>query len=1414
MNQLPVSTSSRSQTHIFRRALPYVILLLLPLLIFAPVTLGRNTLLPADALYTSEPFRSAALPGIERPHNPLLADLVLENYPWQRFIVESVRAGNLPLWDPFLFAGHPFFANGQHSALYPLSLVFHLFPLPRAYGIFIALQLGLAGIWMYLLGRTLGARRLGAFLAGITFQFSGFLVVSVVHPMIVAAASWLPLLLALTELTIQRRSFLKQGQSMLPWAILGAVALGLQLLAGHAEITYFTLLVLAAFAAWRLCYTALTTPRAQWRAEVLSPAAGLLLMVALGLGLGAVQYIPLYEVVRTSFRQGAVTLEQVLSWAYPKRRILTFLVPNFFGNPTHTTLRDLFTGQLLHATVNAQGEHIGAFDWGIKNYVEGGAYLGLLPLLLALLAVFKSARRREGEKARRRKSENLKCWLLRPYTPFFTALALFSLGCIFGTPLYAIVYALPLLSQSHSPFRWVFPLTVAVAALVALGTNVVTEKREGEEARERKSEKAKRQEDENTQHATRNTQYISRLLLFDTAPNTVSILAALAIWGGLLLLGGLWASRLAFDRIEPFVERVFWSLAQAPSAFPDARAFYSYEFPWIQRAALLLIASGIVLRVSRCPIYLPRRLGRRPVWELLAIIVLLVDLAGFGHGFNPQVEPSLLETTPPVVEFLRQDTGLWRFSTFDPHGHKIFNANTGMYFDFQDARGYDSLFTAQYARYMSWIEPQGELPYNRIAPFTQFSSLDSPLTDLLNVKYIVTDVEIPLPKYREVYRDDALRVYENLTVTPRAFSLPQSATLVVPDVEAVGAAIQQYDPRFYAIVEESPEGWGQPLIPEAAEPQAQAVVAYEGNQVVVEARVTEDSWLILGDAYFPGWKAFARPRGDSEDAETEVAIARIAGNFRGVQLAPGDWTVRFKYSPDSVKFGAFFSFLAGMVLLFLAIVWTWRRIYREKEERSTVQRVAKNSLAPILLTLFNRAVDFAFAALMLRILGPANAGDYYYAITIFGWFEILTNFGLDAYLTREVARHRDRGNRYLFNTTAVRLGLSVIGIPLLAGFIALRQNLIAAPASEQVIVAILLLYAGLVPGSISKGLTSFFYAYEKAEYPAAVSTVSTLLKVTLGALALLAGWGIVGLAGVSIAVSLATLGVLGVSAQRLFFRPQWEPDGALCREMLGESWPLMLNHLLATLFFKVDVFLLQAAQGSFTVGLYSTGYKYLDALNVIPAMFTMALFPVISRQAQQDREGLLRFYRLGVKLLVSLALPAAAVAALAGRELVLVLGGQEYLPGAMTALQLMVWSMPIGWINSLTQYVLIALDQQRYLTRAFLIGFSFNLIANLLFIPRYGYRASAVIHIFSELALLIPFAIGMRRQLGHIGWWGIVGKPLVAAAAMGSAAWLLLPLGRGWALLGALLVYPLVAWRVGLLAPEERAMLTPLLKRA
>ena len=112
-----------------RKSLPdlgaVILLLLLPLLLFAPVALGHKTLLPADNLFLNEPYRSAAAEmEVGYPHNHLVSDMILENYPWKRLILDAIHDRELPLWDPYIFAGHPFLANGQHSALYPLSLVF------------------------------------------------------------------------------------------------------------------------------------------------------------------------------------------------------------------------------------------------------------------------------------------------------------------------------------------------------------------------------------------------------------------------------------------------------------------------------------------------------------------------------------------------------------------------------------------------------------------------------------------------------------------------------------------------------------------------------------------------------------------------------------------------------------------------------------------------------------------------------------------------------------------------------------------------------------------------------------------------------------------------------------------------------------------------------------------------------------------------------------------------------------------------------------------------------------------------------------------------------------------------------------------------------------------------------------------
>jgi O-antigen/teichoic acid export membrane protein len=1378
-----------------------VLLLLLPLLLYAPVALGSKTLLPADILFLDEPYRGATNElGVEYPQNHLVADTILENYVWKQFILESIRNRELPLWDPYIFAGHPFLANGQHSALYPLSIVFYVLPLWRAYGVFTWLQLGLAGVFAYLLARVLSIRRLGGLIAGITFQFSGFMVASsAAHPMVIAGASWLPFILAMVELVVQQRPALGQRPATLPWALLGAIGLGCQMLVGHAENTGFVLLVTGAYAAWRLTHSLTRSLGAEGGRKkavqsLTRPALWLVVMLALGLSLGAVQFVPMAEVISTSFRGGeaAASLQDVLGWAYPKRRLIAFAIPHFFGSPAHHGYFDLFTWQWAPAQTFRNGRYI---DWGIKNYVEGGAYLGLLPLFLAAVAVLTDPR---ANKPTNRLVNWLADWLRHPHIPFFTLLALFSLGCMFGTPLYALIYALPSLEQSHSPFRWVFPLTLCVAVLTGFGIEAVTR------SRERYLQEA---------DGRRQSPIFSLLLL--RAPFSLeTLLAALAFWGGLATLIGLTLSRVFFVQIEPLVERLFLSLAKAPEAFPGHRAFYSYEFQWVALFGLLLTATGIVLRVSRCPIHV----RRWPVWEFLAVGVLVVDFVAWGAGFAPAVEPALLDYVPPVVEFLRQDTSLWRYATFTPVDPetgdllttRTMNANVGTLYGLQSVDGYDSLFTDQYRDYMALIEPQGETPYNRIASFHRESSLYSPLTDLLNVKYVITEVEIDSYKYAPVYEDDAVRVYENLGVMPRAFTLPASATLVTDDF---AAAVQTYDPRSYVIVEPGISD----LQSQAQQPAgalSQSVITYTINEVSVDAEIGEPSWLVLADSYFPGWKAFVRPQGMGEEAETETGIYRVNGTFRGVMLGTGAWTVRFKYSPDSVKIGAFASFIAGMTAVFLVGLYLWRFFYREEDNASTVKRVAKNSIAPIILNLFIKAIDFGFGMLMARLLGPGGIGRYVWAAQVYFWFDTIANFGLDMYVMREVPRDRTRARLILVNTTVLRL-LLLLGIaPAVWVFLEGWQTL-TAPLEAETVWTLVLLCVGLLPFTLANSLTALFRAYEKHEFPAAVQTATAIIKVMLGALALIGGLGIVGLAGTVILTNVATLVILATLAWRYIWPdlPR-DPSGIswpLQRTMLVESWPVMASMLLQILFPSMNVLLLKPLQGDEAIGWYEAGYKWVNTLHIIPAFFVPAIFPVTARQAAQDRTGLRQSYCLSVKLLTMLVLPAAVLITLLARFLVGILSGPAFLPHGAIALQILVWSAVFGWINSLTNYVLIALDRQRQVMLASAARVAFTVVANLLFVAKFSYVASAGIIIGGELLLFILFYADLRRHLGPVGWGKLLWRTALAALLMGGTVWGASTVSLPLAFLAGVIIYPVALVLLRAITPEERAALAPLM---
>ncbi|MBI3741810.1 MAG: polysaccharide biosynthesis C-terminal domain-containing protein, partial [Chloroflexi bacterium] len=218
-------------------------------------------------------------------------------------------------------------------------------------------------------------------------------------------------------------------------------------------------------------------------------------------------------------------------------------------------------------------------------------------------------------------------------------------------------------------------------------------------------------------------------------------------------------------------------------------------------------------------------------------------------------------------------------------------------------------------------------------------------------------------------------------------------------------------------------------------------------------------------------------------------------------------------------------------------------------------------------------------------------------------------------------------------------------------------------------------------------------------------------------------------------------------------------------------------------------------------------YKFIDALNFIPSNFTLAIFPALARLAANSKDAMLRAYILSLKLLLWIAMPLTVGTIFIAPDLIRVFGGDAFLPDSAVALQVLIWFLPFSFINSVTHYVLIALGQQRFLTKAFIIGVAFNVAANVIVIPALSYVGASLVTIFSEMVLLIPFYYAVKKNLAGIPFFTIAWQPALAAALMGVALWVITPrVGLVFAIPLAGLIYGILLIGLGTFGAEERAL--------
>lgn len=163
------------------------------LFVFRGALNGTSLLAPVDLAPALFPRWAHVGPTDTDPANHVIVDQLTYDLPLQWTIYRSVRAGEIPWWDPYMLAGRPLLADAHVNGTDPVrGLCYGTLPFELAYNWTIVLHFAIAGAGMFWLLMGLGTRTAIAAGFALAWEFSGGLVITVGHPWIMASFAWYP----------------------------------------------------------------------------------------------------------------------------------------------------------------------------------------------------------------------------------------------------------------------------------------------------------------------------------------------------------------------------------------------------------------------------------------------------------------------------------------------------------------------------------------------------------------------------------------------------------------------------------------------------------------------------------------------------------------------------------------------------------------------------------------------------------------------------------------------------------------------------------------------------------------------------------------------------------------------------------------------------------------------------------------------------------------------------------------------------------------------------------------------------------------------------------------------------------------------------------------------------------------------
>ncbi|MBX4187910.1 MAG: flippase [Candidatus Doudnabacteria bacterium] len=420
--------------------------------------------------------------------------------------------------------------------------------------------------------------------------------------------------------------------------------------------------------------------------------------------------------------------------------------------------------------------------------------------------------------------------------------------------------------------------------------------------------------------------------------------------------------------------------------------------------------------------------------------------------------------------------------------------------------------------------------------------------------------------------------------------------------------------------------------------------------------------------------------------------------------------------------------------------------------------IGRNILSLVLSRILSGVVLFLIYTQLYKYLGSEATGQYGLLASYLTVFSFFVDLGMSQLVIKKMSEDESHIGKYLTNYFLVQFFLGVVFMLIMDGFV------FVADYPEQVKNALYVAGLGLLLSSLSLPFRSVVVAKQRLTITARVNFFNAFINAGMMALCIAFNQNIFFLAFISVAVSTFDMLVYGYVVNRTFTKFSFSFDWPFVKQMFIWNTPFMLLTFFS-IYNRIDGLILPHFRSFVETGYYTVAYKFWDTLAFFPGILGISLYPFFAQTINQGRlEEAKNGLETYTRYMIAVAVPMSVGAFLLADQIILRFFGAEFLPAA-PAFWLLVLAVSFLFIYTPANSLIIS-QLTGVATKVTAFTFFFNLILNIIFIPKYGFVAAAVITAASELCQTIGYSYFIKQRIVKYAFVRNMWKPLVASFFM------------------------------------------------